>query len=134
MTRVQEIRRGIDSLFADGSLVELRIPKAAGGTVIGYFYDKEKLAAAIEEYSGKVQAVYYTLNTPAPGLYDLSSAKDKTVVGCNGCKDDQVMCRNWMLVDCDPIRQQDDQKCSSSDGEKSAALETLQKIHQYLAE
>jgi hypothetical protein len=78
--------------------------------------------------------VYYTLNTPAPELYDLTSAKDRAVAGVNGCKDDQIVCRNWMLIDCDPIRQQDDQKCSATDTEKAAALETLQKIHQYLAE
>lgn len=134
MTRIEKIRRGIDTLFSDGSLVELRIPKASTGTVIGYFYDRDNLAAAIESYSGNVQAVYYTLNTPSPELYDLTSAKDKAVAGVNGCKDDQIVCRNWMLVDCDPIRQQDDQKVSASDAEKSAALETLQKIHGYLAE
>jgi len=134
MTRLEKIRQGIDALFADGSLVELRIPKAATGTVIGYFYDKDKLAAEIEKYSGNVQAVYYTLNTPAPELFDLTSAKDKAVAGVNGCKDDQIVCRNWLLIDCDPLRQQDDQKVSSTNAEKAAALETLQKIHEYLHE
>src|ERR1017187_6954659 len=134
LTTSEKIRRGISALFAVNDLVELRIPKASTGTVIGYFYDKEALAAAIEKYSGDVPAVYYTLNTPSPKLYDLTSAKDKAVVGVNGCKDDQIICRNWMLIDCDPIRQQDDQKCSSTDEEKAAALATLQKIHEYLAE
>lgn len=129
-----EIRRGIDALFSDGSLVELRIPKAATGTVIGYFYDRDSLTNAIENYSGNVQAVYYTLNTPSPELFDLSSAKDKAVAGCNGCKDDQIVCRNWLLIDCDPLRQCEDQKCSATDSEKAAALVTLQKIYEYLTE
>src|ERR1017187_6587754 len=104
MTHLEKIRHGIDTLFPDGSLVELRIPKASTGTVIGYFYDKEKLAAEIEKYSGEAPAVYYTLNTPSPELYDLTSAKDRAVAGVNGCKDDQITVRNWLLVDCDPIR------------------------------
>lgn len=131
---LKSIRQGIDTLFPDGSLVELRIPKAASGTVIGYFYDKEKLAGEIEKYSGKAPAVYYTLNAPSPELYDLTSAKDKAVAGVNGSKDDQITVRNWLLLDCDPIRQCDDQKVSSTEKEKSAALEVLQKIHEYLHE
>src|ERR1019366_10405018 len=131
---LEQIKKGIDTLFSDGSLVEMRVPKTSEGNVIGYFYDRDKLAAAIANYSGKAPAVYYTLNTPAPELYDLTSAKDRAVAGVNGCKDDQIVCRNWMLIDCDPIRQQDDQKGSATDTDKAAALETLQKIHQYLAE
>ena len=136
----EEIRKGVEALFPEGSLVELRIPKSFFGTVIGFFRDREKLIQAIEGYSGKVPAVYYTLNAPAPELYDNATTKDSAVVGVHGCKDDEVMVRNWLLVDCDPIRLDTngtplaDQKVSSTDAEKESALSVARKIHAYLQE
>jgi putative DNA primase/helicase len=136
----EEIRKGVEALFPEGSLVELRIPKSSVGTIIGFFRDREKLVQAIEEYSGKVPAVYYTLNTPPPELYDNAQTKDSAVVGVHGCKDDEVMVRNWLLIDCDPIRVDTegkplaDQKVSSTDTEKAASLDTLQNINVYLHE
>ena len=139
MTQTEEIRKGVEALFPVGSLVELRIPKSPMGTVIGFFRDQEKLITAIEEYSGKVQAVYYTLNAPDPSLYENAHLKDKANVGIHGCKDAEVTVRNWLLIDCDPIRVEnsiplEDQKVSSTDDEKAASLETAKKIHAYLQE
>src|ERR1035438_1736640 len=99
MILTEEIRKGVEALFPPGSLVELRIPKSSSGTVIGFFRDREKLIQAIEEYSGKVPAVYYTLNEPSPELYDNAKLKDIAVVGASGCKDDEIMVRNWLLID-----------------------------------
>lgn len=140
MTLTEEIRKGVEALFPDGSLVELRIPKSSVGTIIGFFRDWEKLIQAIEEHSGKVPAVYYTLNAPAPELYDNTQLKDVAVAGVHGCKDEEVMVRNWLLVDCDPIRVDtegkplEDQKVSSTDDEKASSLEIAQKIRAYLQE
>src|ERR1700675_1710102 len=140
MTLIEEIRKGVEALFPEGSLVELRIPKSSVGTIIGFFRDREKLTQAIEEYSGKVPAVYYTLNAPPPELYDNAQLKDAAVVGVHGCKDDEVMVRNWLLIDCDPIRVDaegkplPDQKVSSTDAEKESSLATAQKVNAYLQE
>jgi len=140
MSLTDEIRKGVHALFPEGSLVELRIPKSSSGTIIGFFRDREKLVQAIEGYSGKVPAVYYTLNAPAPELYDSAPLKDVAICGAKGCKDDEVMVRNWLLIDCDPIRVDadgkplTDQKVSTTDAEKSASLETMHKIHAYLQE
>jgi putative DNA primase/helicase len=136
----EEIRKGVHALFPEGSLVELRIPKSSYGTIIGFFRDREKLVQAIEEYSGKVPAVYYTLNAPAPELYDNTQLKDQANVGVHGCKDDEVMVRNWLLIDCDPIRIDGDgkpladQKVSSTDAEKADALAVAKKVNLYLQE
>src|ERR1039458_7454907 len=138
MTLTEEIRKGVEALFPEASLIELRIPKSSFGTVIGFFRGREKLIQAIEDYSGKVPAVYYTLNAPAPELYDNAQMKDHAVAGAHGCKDDEVMVRNWLLIDCDPIRVDadgkplEDQKCSSTDAEKESALIVAAKIHAYL--
>ncbi len=139
MNLTEEIRKGVEALFPDGSLIELRIPKSAAvGTVIGFFRNREKLIQAIEEYSGKVPAVYYTLNAPSPELYDNAKLKDAAVVGASGCKDDEVMVRNWLLIDCDPIRVDaegkplDDQKVSTTDTEKAESLTIAHKVESYL--
>jgi hypothetical protein len=138
MNLTEEIRKGVEALFPDGSLVELRIPKSSVGTIIGFFRDREKLIQAIESYSGKVPAVYYTLNEPAPELYDNAQLKDVAVAGADGCKDAVVMVRNWLLIDCDPIRVDtagkplDDQKVSTTDEEKAASLTTAHEVEAYL--
>ena len=87
MNVTEEIRRGVETLFPEGSLVELRIPKSSMGTIIGFFRDREKLIQAIEEYSGKVPAVYYTLNDPPAELYDNAKMKDKAIIGEQRRKD-----------------------------------------------
>jgi len=140
MTLTEEIRKGVEALFPEGSLIELRIPKSSVGTIIGFFRDREKLIPAIEEYSGKVPAVYYTLNAPPPELYDNAQLKNAAVAGVHGCKDDEVMVRNWLLIDCDPVRVDSDgkpltdQKVSSTDAEKESSLAIAQKIKAYLQE
>lgn len=131
-----EISKGIAALFPEGSLIELRIPGKA--TVVGYFRDQKKLAEAIALRSGKVAAVYYTLNEPSPELYDDSSNKDIWVTGAAATADSQIVKRNWLLIDCDPIRVDAagtklvDQKVSATDSEKAEAFKTLGKIYEYL--
>jgi len=133
----EEIRKSVQALFPEGSLVELRIPKSSQGTIIGFFRDREKLVQAIEEYSGKVPAVYYTLNAPPAELYD-KSQKDKAVVGGHGCKDDEIVVRNWLLIDCDPLRvdgngtELPQQTVSSTESEKSDSFVVAQKVESYL--
>lgn len=138
MNLTEEIRKGVEALFPDGSLVELRIPKSSMGTIIGFFRDRKKLIQAIEEYSGKVPAVYYTLNAPPAELYDNAKMKDRATIGVHGCKDDEVVARNWMLIDCDPIRvdstgtELSDQKVSATDSEKESAHAVAKKVAAYL--
>jgi hypothetical protein len=134
-----EIRKGVQALFPPGSLVELRIPKSSTGTIVGYFRDLDKLVETIEAYSGNVPAVYYTLNEPAGELYDSAFVKDQTQVGLHATKDAEILKRNWLLIDCDPIRTENgeplpDQKVSSTDAEKEASLETARQINAYLQE
>jgi hypothetical protein len=144
-TNPQEVLAAINILFpADHTglspLVELRIPKAKSGkgVIVGYFNDPAKIAAAICKYSGDVPAVYYTLNTPAPEL--AGAALNTDASGRTSTSDNQITVRNWMLVDCDPIRVDEggcpleDQKCSSTNTEKAAAFEILRSVWTYLKE
>lgn len=60
---MEQILKGIQALFPNEAVVELRVPSKSG-TIVGYFKDHLKLASAISELSGEHIAVYYTLNTP----------------------------------------------------------------------
>jgi len=129
-----EILAAIQTLFPEGSLIELRIPRKSG-TIVGYFKDQQALADAITKYSGKVPAVYYTLNVPTPDFYTVYPDR---VVPQKATADCQIVRRQWLLIDCDPVRfgadglPLKDQKVSSTDSEKQTALDTAKKILQYL--
>jgi len=133
---VQEIIKGIQALFPNDSVIELRVPGKP--TIVGWFRDRQKLAAAIADMSGKYTSVYYTLNPPAPLLYDDSLFKDKALANVNATRDDQIISRDWLLIDCDPIRVDPaglplkDQKVSSTEGEKAEALSILGTVYKYL--
>ena len=133
---MQEILKGIQALFPNDSVIELRVPGKP--TIVGWFRDRQKLAAAIADMSGKYTSVYYTLNPPAPLLYDDSLFKDKALANVNATRDDQIVSRDWLLIDCDPIRVDPaglplkDQKVSSTEDEKATALATLYTVYKYL--
>ena len=133
---MQEIIKGIQALFPNDSVIELRVPGKP--TIVGWFRDRQKLAAAIADMSGKYTSVYYTLNPPAPLLYDDSLFKDKALANVNATRDDQIISRDWLLIDCDPIRVDPaglplkDQKVSSTEGEKAEALSILGTVYKYL--
>ena len=95
-----EILAAIQTLFPEGSLIELRIPRKSG-TIVGYFKDQQALADAITKYSGKVPAVYYTLNVPTPDFYTVYPDR---VVPQKATADCQIVRRQWLLIDCDPVR------------------------------
>ncbi|MGB8583304.1 MAG: hypothetical protein WCD47_20975 [Candidatus Sulfotelmatobacter sp.] len=127
----ENIEEAIRILFEPGQVVEVRAPKAGKyGTVSGYVNDHKKLAEKLEQLSGKVGAVYYTLNPVNPALLARASnrarkyAKDTT-----SDAQDNIVERNWLLVDCDPVRPAD---ISSTDEEKTAAKRLVPKIKKYL--
>lgn len=136
-TNPAEVRAAIKTLFPAGSLVELRIPKSKSGTIVGYFDDEDLLVDAICKYSGDVPAVYYTLNRPAP---EMACSLNTAASGRPSTSDNQIARRNWLLIDCDPIRLDADgtplvkQTVSSTESEKAEALETMKAVHVYLQE
>lgn len=136
---ISEILEAIQILFPAGSLVELRIPKSKIGNIVGFFKDQTKLAEAVAEYSGNVAAVYYTLNEPSLELWEKNS-HDKAIIGGHATSDAAIVRRNWLLIDCDPIRVDadikplTDQKVSSTDSEKQASREVAKNVNAYLAD
>lgn len=124
----QEIGRALELLFRSGDVAELRMPVHPKKTIAGFFNDRQKLAQAAERWSGTVPAVYVTLNPVNPALLARycnrveSWAKDLTT-------DDDILERNWLLMDADPVRPSG---ISSTDEEHEAALAFVKMIRDAL--
>jgi P4 family phage/plasmid primase-like protien len=126
------IDQGIAAMF-DGSVVEVRIPKAGRlGTISGYFDDYSKLSAAIEERSGKqdIKGIYYCLNPVNPDL--LARASNRLVERADFTTSDKdILRRRWLPIDIDPIRPAG---ISSTDDEKQLASEKIRAVRTHLIE
>src|SRR4030095_15675634 len=111
-----------------GSVVELRCLKTSSGTISGYFNDFTKLAEIAAELSGKVPAVYVTLNPVNPALLARANNRieryAKTTSG-----DGDIVKRCWFPIDFDPARPSD---ISSTDAEKALALERAKQCRAWL--
>lgn len=100
----------------------------AGGVVAGYFDDEESFIDAVEQLNdyGKAEAIYITLNPLNPDL--LARANNRLIgIGKNDptAKDEDVLSRQWLLVDVDPTRPTG---ISSTDTELDYALQIAEKI------
>jgi hypothetical protein len=117
--------------FGRGDVVEVRIPNAGrDGTCSGYFDDFDLLARALAHWSGRAPAVYYTLNPVNPNLLARAENRIKTRVR-ETTSDPDIVCRRWLLVDCDPVRPAG---ISSTDREHSLGLERARDIRLALGE
>jgi hypothetical protein len=111
-------------------VVEVRIP----GVGAGYF-DRAHIPAAafqVARIDAKVKptAFYVTLNPVSRTCLD--RAPNSIVPGLTDCtKDSDITCRRLLLVDADPVRTS---KTSSTDSEKTAALERLRECCAWLSE
>jgi len=127
----QNIEDAIRILFEPGQVVEVRAPKAGKyGTISGYFSDHQKLAEKLEKLSGKVGAVYYTLNPVNPALLARANNRVRTYAkDTTSDAQDNIVNRHWLLVDCDPVRPAD---ISATEDEKKSAKRLVPKIKAYL--
>jgi hypothetical protein len=124
-----EIARTLNLLFQPGDVAELRAPQAGEyGTVSGYFDDKNKLAQAAGQWSGKAPGIYATLNLVDRTLLARSfnrvrtRAKDTTA-------DKNILRRRWLLLDFDPRRPSG---VSSTEAQHDAALLIARRCYDFL--
>jgi hypothetical protein len=126
-----EIRRAIDRIYVPGDVVEARIPNArANGVVSGYFDDFDALARNLAQWSGKAAGVYYAINPVKPELLARAENRLKTRAKAT-TSDDDIVCRRWLPVDCDPVRPAD---ISATDKEHELALDRARDIRLVLRE
>jgi putative DNA primase/helicase len=124
------IRQMMLLLFMPGDTVELRVPKAGKyKTISGYYRDHEKLAEAARTNDGLGPGVYWTLNPVLPDLIARRANRTECYVS-ETTTDAQIVCRRWILVDCDPKRPSG---ISSTDAEHDDALERARQVRARLA-
>ena len=126
----KEIDRTLALLFAPGTVVELRIPKAGrDGVISGYFNDHDALVRELarrNNYAG----VYITLNPCNPDLLARAANRVQTHARVT-TSDKDIGSRRWLLIDIDPRRPAD---ISSTEAEHNAALEKAREIRWVLGE
>ena len=122
------IKKVVTYLYAPDQVIELRAPGSAKGTISGYFDDPDKLAGGAVELSGKVPAVYLTLNPLNPDLI-ARSKNHITYYVKNTTSDRDILRRFWLPIDMDAERPAG---ISSSDNEHQAAIERITEIKEWL--
>lgn len=116
------------ALMTDG-VFEIRIPKAGRHrTIRGYFNDAAAAARAAAAWSGKVPAVYVTLNPVNPALLARASNRMESYAEST-TSDADILSRRWLLIDIDPKRPAG---ISSSDSEHAASLAKADEIAEWL--
>ena len=100
------ILQGIQAMFIESDIVEVRVPKAGKyKTISGYFRvgDGQKLATALQKLSGDYDGIYVTLNPCKEALY--SRAADRLEYhAAITTSDHDILHRVHLLVDIDPVR------------------------------
>jgi len=111
--------------YEQGDIIEIRTIGKVTST--GYFDDVEKAAREAAKFDGKSN-VYFMLNKIDPACYHREN-KDKIIDKSSSTSDNDIIKRNWILLDFDPKRAA---KTSATDEEKSLAEEIMKKIGKYL--
>jgi hypothetical protein len=79
--------------------------------------------------SGTAKGVYFMMNPIKPDLLARRCNRVDVAANDDCTKDKDILCRRWLLVDADPVR---DKKISATDAEKAKSLEVIQAVGDYL--
>lgn len=99
-----DVSQFLHTLWSEGDVREVRIPRhnRYGHTASGYFDSPEAVESAIKGWDGKAN-VYITLNPVSPDLMARSS--NRMVERAEATSADvDVVRRDWLFVDVDPVR------------------------------
>jgi hypothetical protein len=137
------IYRALSVIVAPGSIVELLVPNARvdlnfAATIAGFFdYDHlEDLATIAQDWSGKAQGVYLTVNPVLNSL--LSLAANDVIRGPKGAlaQDKHILRRTCLPFDIDPCRRENGvllpPNMSTTEEEKAQGLELAERIVDHL--
>jgi hypothetical protein len=124
--QVENIARWLAVFVRPGQVTELRALHLANGRKLASaFFTGDRLrdmaTRAVEFEKAGAKGVYFTPNPLRP---DMATSK-------RYAKDKDVVARHWLLIDCDPFRFGpdgaclDDQKVPSTDAERAAAWQVL---------
>ena len=129
---VPEIARTMRLFVPPGQLGEVRIIPTSGGTSGFYFrFDQIEQAAQLAA----------TFDRTAKGLYLVMNEIDPATLGERKClsiqsrdltKDIDITRRRWVLIDFDPASPDRGANDSSTDDEKSSAMDVRETVYEYL--
>jgi hypothetical protein len=103
-----------------------RLHNEAGFFDYDHLQDMARAALKVTEYA---RGVYFTLNPLRGDLLARRANRTEWAEEGESAKDKDVLCRRWLLVDADPVR---DPLVSATDAEKAAARETIGAVRDFL--
>jgi hypothetical protein len=134
----QRVARWLRVFIAPGQVTELRALKVRRGRyrphVEAGFFDFENLeemAEAALEVTPYAAGVYFIPNPLKPEILARRACRMDWAEDGELAKDKDVLCRRWLLVDIDPVR---DALISATRKEKAAAREVAKRVRAELAE
>lgn len=123
----QQVYQWFDIFKNNEELVEIRLI-GSNKTASGYFTDAKTLIEAIRPYTDSYN-VYFTINKVNQACYGREQ-KDKIVLRPkNTTNDNEVICRDWVLIDLDPKRLSG--VCSTKE-EATKAYEKGKEVYKFL--
>lgn len=125
-----EVRKTISTLIPDGGLFEVRIVRGKQ-TVCGYFKNVDNLISQLRKQDLKDTNVYIVANSINDACYSRKQREIFLHGDVAGTSDNDVIGREWLMVDIDPIRPA---KTSSTKEEIEHAWEKSKKIARFLRE
>jgi len=127
---ISEIEQSLNLIIQEGKVTELRAvgKGSARYTESGYFTDLRKMAEEAARITQYTNGVYFTPNPVNPDLLARCTNRTEAYPKSTTSNDD-ITNRQWLLIDCDPIRPAD---ISSTNDEKEAAMMKALQIRQGL--
>lgn len=126
----KQIRQSI-ATFKGGQgngLFEARIIKGKKNPMVGYFKDVNVIIDQLRRQDLRGTNVYMVLNEINDACYS-KKAKDKFLMGEQSTTDKEIIGRQWILIDLDPVRPSG---VSASDDEIAKAKKKAQEIYTFL--
>ena len=120
-----EIRKTLETFRPDGSLIEIRA--VSGRTLSGYFKDVESLLRAISAHPQ--ETYYFVMNEIKDACYNRDQREKLVAKPKATTSDGDIERRQWILVDCDPVRVSG---TSSTNEEKAKSKATMTTTYNYL--
>ena len=129
-TDPRAVREALGALIAPGATFEIRALHASQWRgMLGYFNDPDLAADAVCSLDEDYQGIYVTLNPLDDDcVYRANNTLIKFVPNI-GSTDGDVIGRNWLPIDIDPIRRSG---ISSTDAEQRYAIKTATAIADWL--
>jgi len=128
---IDQIKRSLSVLFEPGDTVEMRC--VGDRTINGFYRDHDKLEEDACQLNGKgfnsPQNVYVCLIPVHPELYARRADQFGYARKGAGVRDQDIVCRRWLLVDVDPVRPAG---VSATDEQKRAAIDLAKQVFAWL--